>query len=112
MIRERRAGLTNGTAKPRGGSSSRNDSEEEEDDDDEENVPSSTGALLDAATSYNNVGLVLRLLGKDKEALDAFGKCLTIRERHCSGNSTELAAIRRSFTPTQSSTALIRLGGE
>ena len=64
-------------------------------------VLASVGSLLDAATSYNNVGLVLRSLGKRKEALDAFSKCLGIRERYCALGSPELLAVRRNMASVQ-----------
>ena len=55
----------------------------------------SSAALLDVATSYNNIGLVLRCMGKGKEALEAFSKCLAMREKHgCSVGSNELLAVK------------------
>ena len=55
----------------------------------------SSAALLDVATSYNNIDLVLRCMGKGKEALEAFSKCLAMREKHgCSVGSIELLAVK------------------
>jgi tetratricopeptide (TPR) repeat protein len=68
-------------------------------------VGTPTAALLDVATSYNNVGLVLRSMGKVKEAHDAFVKCLALREKYCaSPSSAELLAVRANIASVQQQT--------